>query len=269
MKQALVVFGAMGRMGQTLIEALDAAADLRLAAAVASPQSMFLGREAAIGGRPTGVFVTADAKDAVRGAAVAVDFSAPQAAAAHAAICAEAGVPLLVGTTGLDAGSHAALQAAAERIAVLVAPNTSVGLNVALRLAAFAAGKLDESFDVEVIEAHHRMKRDAPSGTALALGAAVAQARGLSLERAAVYARDGEPGPRRPGSIGFAVVRAGDIIGEHTVVFAGDGERIEITHKAGDRRIFARGALRAAAWLIGRKAGYYGMTDVLDMGART
>jgi 4-hydroxy-tetrahydrodipicolinate reductase len=209
--------------------------------------------------------VTADARAALRGAAVAIDFSLPQAVAAHAEACADAGVPLLVGTTGLDAQSLSRLEACTRRIAVVLAPNTSVGVNVMINLAARAARALDAGFDVEIHEAHHRMKRDAPSGTALALGAAVAEARGTSLAAVGVYAREGNIGPRPPAAIGFSVVRAGDIVGEHTVLFAGEGERIEITHRAGDRMGFARGALRAARWLIGRAPGLYRMSDVLGL----
>jgi len=212
--------------------------------------------------------VAADAAPHLAGAAVAIDFSQPEAVAAHAAACGAAGVPLLVGTTGFDAGTRRALDAAAQRIPVLIAPNTSVGVNVMTRLAALAARALGDGYDVDVAEAHHRAKRDAPSGTALALGEAVAAARGTTLDQVAVYERHGVTGPRPPGSIGFAVVRAGDIVGEHTVIYAGEGERLEITHRASDRSTFAQGALRAAAWLIGRPAGVYGMQDVLGLGER-
>ena len=241
--QQIAVFGVTGRMGQSLVRALRGSPRLRLCAAVASVGSARLGQDAAAEGEPTGVKVGADAELAVRGAAVAVDFSLPQAVAAHAAVCAGAGVPLLVGATGLDAGARRALDSAAERVAVLIAPN--------------------------IAEAHHRAKRDAPSGTALALGEAVAAARGRTLASVAVYDRQGISGPRTPGSIGFAVVRAGDIIGEHTVIYAGDGERLEITHRAGDRATFAHGALRAAEWLAGKPAGLYGMENVLGLDIRS
>jgi 4-hydroxy-tetrahydrodipicolinate reductase len=261
----VVIFGVTGRMGQSLIRALRETSDLRLAAAVASPLSRGLGRDAAADGPASGVAVGADAAAALSGAAVAVDFSAPPAVAAHAAACAERGVPLLVGTTGIDAPTRGLLAAAARRTAVLVAPNTSVGVALLTRLAAVAARALGPDFDIEIIEAHHRLKRDAPSGTALALGEAVAGARGRPFDDVAVYERHGDTGPRRPQSIGFAVVRGGDIVGEHTVLFAGAGERLEITHRAGDRMIFARGALQAARWLIGRAPGLYGMGDVLGV----
>jgi 4-hydroxy-tetrahydrodipicolinate reductase len=174
-------------------------------------------------------------------------------------------VPLLVGATGFDAAAQSELNRAAKKIAVLVAPNTSVGVALLSELVAQAAAALGESYDVEIAEAHHRTKRDAPSGTALKLGEAVAQARGRSLEEVAVYARYGKDTPAAHGSIGFSVVRAGDIVGEHTVTFAGAGERLEITHRASDRMTFAQGALRAAAWLPGRPAGLYGMRDVLGV----
>jgi 4-hydroxy-tetrahydrodipicolinate reductase len=267
--QQIAVFGVTGRMGQSLVRALRGSPRLRLCAAVASVGSARLGQDAAAEGEPTGVKVGADAELAVRGAAVAVDFSLPLPAAAHAAVCAGAGVPLLVGATGLDAGARRALDSAAERVAVLIAPNTSVGVNVMARLVWLATRALGEGYDVDIAEAHHRAKRDAPSGTALALGEAVAAARGRTLASVAVYDRQGISGPRTPGSIGFAVVRAGDIIGEHTVIYAGDGERLEITHRAGDRATFAHGALRAAEWLAGKPAGLYGMENVLGLDIRS
>ncbi len=261
----LAIFGITGRMGQSLLRALRESSTFTLSGAVASAGSGRLGQDAAGEGAPTGVSITADLSSGIRGAAVAVDFSLAGCVAAHAQACAEAGIPLLVGTTGIDAEGRAALQAAARLIPVLIAPNTSVGVGVVVKLAALAAAGLGPSFDVEIFEAHHRNKRDAPSGTALGLGEAIARARGLDPRDAAVYGRCGPDQPRRPGSIGIASLRAGDIVGEHTVIFAADGERVEITHRAGDRSGFAQGALRAAEWLIGRPAGLYGMQDVLGM----
>lgn len=260
----LVVFGITGRMGQSLLCALGESREFRLSAAVASADSASLGRDAALEGRPSGVAVTADPAAALANAAVAIDFSLPQAVAAHAAACAQAGVPLLVGATGLDAATHEVIAAAAQRIPVLVAANTSVGVSLLERLVAIAARSLGPDFDVEILEAHHRMKRDAPSGTAMRLGETVAAARGGALEDLAQFDRHGDVGARPAGGIGFATLRGGDVVGEHTVIFAGDGERIELTHRATDRMIFARGALRAAAWLIGRPAGLYRMQQVLD-----
>jgi 4-hydroxy-tetrahydrodipicolinate reductase len=268
---ALAIFGVTGRMGQSLVRLLSAgpsapdACGLTLGGAICAAGSARRGTDAAEVGAPTGVLVTDQVAEGLRGVAVAVDFSRPEALAAHAAACAAARVPLLVGTTGFDAEARAALDATSHAIPVLIAPNTSLGVAVMAQLVKQAAAALGPEFDVEILEAHHRLKRDAPSGTALALGACVAQTRGAALAELAVFDRHETFAPRTPGSIGFSVVRAGDIVGEHTVVFAAAGERIEITHRAADRAIFARGALRAAAWLAGRPAGRYGMENVLGL----
>jgi 4-hydroxy-tetrahydrodipicolinate reductase len=259
----LALFGSTGRMGQSILQVLRQSPSWRLGAAVASAGSPRLGRDAASDGEPLGVPVGCDARQALDGATVAMDFSLAAAVGAHAQACAAAGVPLLVGATGLDSATHQALGLAARRIAVLVAPNTSVGVGVLSELAASAARRLGPDFDVEILDAHHRDKRDAPSGTALALGEVIAAARGQTLAAAAVPDRQHAAGARAPGSIGFAVVRAGDIVGEHTVIFAAAGERLEITHRATDRLTFARGALRAAEWLTGQAAGLYRMENVL------
>ncbi len=269
----LAVFGITGRMGQSILRVLHEEPLWRLSGALASPRSSSLGRFVAGVDAACGVQVTADPRVALHDtldqrADAAVDFSAADAVAAHAYACAAAGVPLLVGTTALQADCIAALKQAAESIPVLVAPNTSVAVGVLAELVRFAAGALADGYDVEIQEAHHRMKRDAPSGTALKLGEIVAQAREGSgrpqnLEEVAVYDRRGAGASRKAGSIGFSVVRGGDIVGEHTVIFAGDGERLEITHRATNRDVFARGALRSAAWLVRRGAGMYSMQDVL------
>jgi 4-hydroxy-tetrahydrodipicolinate reductase len=262
----LVVFGITGRMGQSLVRALrEAPGALSLCGAVASSASSRLGQDAALQGDPTGVMITADPGVSLKAAAVAVDFSLAGCVAVNARACALAGVPILVGTTGFDAATRSSLERTARDIPVLMAPNTSVGVSVVAKLVAMAASGLGPSYDVEIFEAHHRMKRDAPSGTALALGKAVAGARGRDLEDVAIYDRTGQSAPRTPGSIGFSSLRAGDIVGEHTVTFAAAGERVEITHRATDRITFARGALRAAEWLIGRPAGLYGMQNVLGL----
>ena len=267
----MAVFGITGRMGQSLVRALretgssaDSAA-LRLSGAIASPGSGRLGADAAQDGVLTGVCITADPAAGLAGAAVAVDFSVAGCVAGNASACAAGGIPLLVGTTGFDAATRSALQAAATVIPVLIAPNTSVGVTVLTALVAMAARALGAGYDVEISEAHHRTKRDAPSGTALSLGEAVADARGYALADVAVFERRGAAEPRKPGQIGFAVLRAGDIVGDHTVTFAIAGERVEITHRATDRMTFARGALRAAAWLVGRPPGLYRMADVLGV----
>jgi 4-hydroxy-tetrahydrodipicolinate reductase len=276
----VAIFGISGRMGQSLVRALREARGaesarpggppsgpdaLRLSGALASVASARLGRDAALEGEPTGVAVTSSPYEALTAAAVALDFSLPEGLAAHTQACLERGVPLLVGVTGLDAAARALLESAAQRIPVLMAANTSVGIAVLTHLLGIATAALGADYDAEIGEAHHRGKRDAPSGTALALGEAVARARGESLSDLAVFDRHGASGPRKPGSIGFAVVRAGDLVGEHTVTLAAAGERIELIHRATDRMVFARGALRAARWLIGRPAGLYGMRDVLGL----
>jgi 4-hydroxy-tetrahydrodipicolinate reductase len=252
-------------MGQSLLRALAETSRFTLSGAVASAGSRRLGQDAAAEGTPTGVLITSDSALGIRGASVAVDFSLGSGVAEHALACAAAGVPILVGATGLDPTGREVLAQAAKDIAVLIAPNTSVGVSVAARLVAMAAAGLGPSYDVEIFEAHHRLKRDAPSGTALALGEAVAGVRGRRLQDVAVYDRTGQDTPRAAGSIGFSCLRAGDIVGEHTVTFAAAGERIEITHRATDRMTFARGALRAAEWLVGRPAGLYDMQNVLGL----
>jgi 4-hydroxy-tetrahydrodipicolinate reductase len=262
---SLAVFGITGRMGQSLVQALRETPALSLSGAIASRQSTRLGQDAALQGAATGVTITADVPLGLKGAAVAADFSTGDCVAAHADACAAAGIPLLVGATGFDLASREAVGRAARFIPVLVAANTSVGVGVVRQLVSMAAAKLGSSFDAEIFEAHHRLKRDAPSGTALALGEAVARARAVSLSEVATYDRAGRSEPRKPGSIGFSSVRGGDIVGEHTVIFAAAGECIEITHRATDRASFARGALRAAEWLLGQQAGLYGMEHVLGL----
>jgi 4-hydroxy-tetrahydrodipicolinate reductase len=258
----IAIFGVTGRMGQSLLLALREPSALRetpafrLSGAIASISSGRLGQDAAGDGAPTGVLITADAGLGIQGASVALDFSSSSAVAAHTEACAAARV---------DSAGRAVLERAARSIAVLVAPNTSVGVSVAAQLVSMATLRLGPDYDVEIFEAHHRMKRDAPSGTALALGEAVARARAVSLDEVATYDRAGQNAPRSPGSIGFSSLRAGDIVGEHTVTFAAAGERIEITHRATDRITFARGALRAAEWLVGKPAGLYGMQNVLGL----
>jgi 4-hydroxy-tetrahydrodipicolinate reductase len=243
----LALFGATGRMGQSIVQALRAAPRWRLSAAIASENSAWLGQEVAREGAPCGVLVGSDVALALKGASVAMDFSAAAAVGAHARACAAAGVPLLAGTTGLEEAAQQALRLASQRIAVLVAPNTSLGIGVLAELAASAARRLGPEADIGIAEMHHRDKLDAPSGTALALKRAI-------LEAAA----------RTPDSIGIAALRAGDVVGEHTVIFAWPGERLELTHRATDRLVFARGALQAAQWLSARAAGLYSMRDVLN-----
>ncbi|MDG0854827.1 4-hydroxy-tetrahydrodipicolinate reductase [Roseateles puraquae] len=238
----VAVMGASGRMGKMLIEAVEAAEDCTL-------------------------HVTLDKGDDVRtgltGADVMIDFTRPEATLAHLAVCADLGVKAVVGTTGFDDAQKAEIARFAERTAIVFAPNMSVGVNVVLKLLDLAARAMNEGFDIEIIEAHHRMKVDAPSGTALQMGQVVADALGRDLKQCAVYGREGVTGVRDPSTIGFATVRGGDIIGDHTVLFAGTGERIEISHKASNRGIYAQGSLRAARFLAGQRTGLFGMNDVL------
>jgi 4-hydroxy-tetrahydrodipicolinate reductase len=258
------IVGVSGRMGCALVRAASDTSDIRVVGAVAGPANSAVGRDAGelAGVANIGVAVTADLAAAIASADVVVDFSNARATAANLAACRAAGKALLIGTTGFAAELSAQFDAAAREIPLLVAPNTSVGVTLLIELVAQAARSLPASFDIEVLEAHHRMKRDAPSGTALALGNAAAVARrGQGLT-----AREVEPsrsGPRREGDIGFAVVRGGDIVGEHTVVFAGSGERVSLSHSATDRAIFARGALQAARWLRAQSPGRYFMRDIL------
>jgi 4-hydroxy-tetrahydrodipicolinate reductase len=261
----VAVTGAAGRMGRTLIQAIDEAADLTLGAAFERPGSSLLGADAGelAGVGSLGVAVTDDPAAAADAFDTLIDFTIPEATIAMADTCAERGKRLVIGTTGIDPAGLERIRAAAERVAVLMAPNMSVGVNLTFKLAELAARVLGDDADVEIVEAHHRHKVDAPSGTALRLGEVVAAALGRDLDSAAVYARHGRTGARPPGAIGFATVRAGDIVGDHTVLFAGGGERIEITHRAESRMNFALGALRAARFLQGQPRGLYDMQDVL------
>ncbi|HXQ64529.1 MAG TPA: 4-hydroxy-tetrahydrodipicolinate reductase [Steroidobacteraceae bacterium] len=264
----VALFGATGRMGRSLIHAIHDSTEFELVGALASADSPALGQDAGdVAGlnRRFGTRVTADRALALERAEVVLDFTLPLATLANAAACLDRGAALVVGTTGLGPEAHAALEAAAQRIAVLKAPNTSLGINLLARLVEQAAAALPAEYDIEILEAHHRYKVDAPSGTALRLGEAAAAGRGSDLRDLAAEHRRHQTGPRREGSIGFAVVRGGDIVGEHTVLYAGLGERLELTHRAHDRMTFAYGALRAANWLRGRAAGQYSMADVLGL----
>jgi 4-hydroxy-tetrahydrodipicolinate reductase len=263
----VALLGVSGRMGKALLAAIDEADDLQLSGGLVSEHSRWGGKDlgALRGGAPTGVLISSCAADAVAGADVAIDFTLPGATRANLDACVAARVPLVIGTTGHDAAVLEAIRRAAETLPIVHAANMSLGVNVLLKLVEMTAKILDASYDIEIFEAHHRHKRDAPSGTALALGRAAAKGRGASLEELAEYARHGDTGARRPGSIGFSVVRGGDIVGEHVVSFVTLGERIELTHRAHDRMGFARGALVAARWLARRGAGLYDMQDVLGL----
>ena len=264
----VAVAGASGRMGQALVEAVMASPDLALAGALDVAASPSLGNDAsAFLGKDSGVRIGADLRAGLANADVLIDFTRPEGTLAHLAMCSELGVNAVIGTTGLSSAQKAAVATHAERIAIVMAPNMSVGVNVVMRLLEVAAGSLDESYDVEIVEAHHKLKVDAPSGTALQMGEVVATARGTTLETAAVHARHGDTGARRAGAIGFASLRGGDIVGDHTVLFAGAGERIEITHRSSSRANYAQGSLRAARFLAGKKSGLFGMAQVLGLDA--
>jgi 4-hydroxy-tetrahydrodipicolinate reductase len=259
----IALAGSSGRMGRMLIEAVLQGDGLRLHAALDREGSPLLGQDCALFlGRESGVRVTTDLA-ALEGADVLIDFTTAQATRAHLAACVRSGVRMVIGTTGLGPEDRAALGEAATRVAILAAPNMGLGVNLLARIVESAVALAGEEFDIEVIEAHHRHKTDAPSGTALQLGAAAARARGVELARVAVYERHGETGPRPAGSIGFASIRGGDIIGDHTVLLAGDGERIELTHRSSSRSTYAQGALRAARFLQSRERGLFDMQDVL------
>ncbi|HEX7111875.1 MAG TPA: 4-hydroxy-tetrahydrodipicolinate reductase [Mizugakiibacter sp.] len=257
----LAISGASGRMGRALLDLVRGDARFALCAAVVGAGAERIG--APVGGieAPGALRYSAGWEEAPL-LDVAIDFSTPAGLAAALDHCEARGIALVAGTTGLDAALEQRLQRAAARIALLRSANFSLGVAVLTRLLREAAAALPD-WDLEIVEAHHNRKEDAPSGTALALGRAAAEARGTTLDAAAVYAREGRPGARRPGSIGFAAVRGGDIVGEHTALLAGAGERLELTHRATDRGVFARGALAAAAWLAGRAAGAYTLDDVL------
>lgn len=262
----LVIIGAAGRMGRALLLAATAESDLRLRAAVVRAGHPLVGQDAgSVVGLALGVTTTSDLDAALAEAGVAIEFTGPEGCAEAARAAAAAGVPLISGTTGLDAGARAALAEAARHIPVLHAANMSVGVSVLTALVEQAARALGPGFDVEIAELHHRHKRDAPSGTALRLGEAVAEGRGQHLADHAIHAREGQTGPRPAGGIGFAVLRGGEVVGEHTVHFLGDGERLELAHRAESRNNFAQGALRAARWLPGQPPGLYGMRDVLGL----
>ena len=258
------IVGVGGRMGAELVKALGSVADARLAAAVDRPGSPAQGRDVGeLAGLGTiGVKVGPELAAVLGELDVVIDFSSAAAVAATAEACAAAGVALLVGTTGLDERARQQLDAAAEKIPVLVAANTSLALNVLLELVQRAARSLPATYDIEIFEAHHRHKVDAPSGTALVLGEAAAAGRGDTLQRP-VNLTGGQPGARARGGIGFSVVRGGDVVGEHDVRFLGDGEQLRLSHVATDRAIFARGAVAAALWLATRARGRYGMSDYL------
>ncbi|MBO9537084.1 4-hydroxy-tetrahydrodipicolinate reductase [Herbaspirillum sp.] len=260
----IAVAGASGRMGRMLIEAVLNADDLQLAGALDAPGSAAIGTDpGAFLGRATGVKIESDLARGLAGVDVLIDFTRPEGTLKHIEYCAAHGVKVVIGTTGFEQPGKDAIAAAAQKTAIMAAPNMSVGVNVTLKLLEMAAKNFSHGYDIEIIEAHHRHKVDAPSGTALKMGEVIADALGKKLDDVAVYAREGVTGERDPSSIGFATVRGGDIIGDHTVLFAGIGERIEISHKSSSRVSYAMGSLRAARFLAGKQTGLYDMQDVL------
>lgn len=261
------MLGAAGRMGQAILGCIAESAEFELSGAVTGIGDSALGRDAGehAGLAAFGVPLTDDRAQALHGAQVAIDFTLPTALEANLKACTEAGTALVIGTTGLAERQLKLLEGASHQIPIVYGRNMSVGMNVFIHFVAAAARSLGEDYDVEIREAHHRHKVDAPSGTALALGEAVAHARGRQLEELAVRTRDGHIGPRVPGTIGFSVVRGGNIVGDHEVLFIAPDEQVEFRHRASDRRAFALGALRAAQWLAGRAPGLYTMADVLDL----
>ena len=262
----IAIAGASGRMGRMLVETVLEAPDAQLVGALDVAGSESIGRDAGdFLGRATGVAITDDVDAGIADAQFMIDFTRPAGTLEHLRACATRGAAMVIGTTGFDDEGRRAIVTAAERVPIVFAPNMSVGVNVTLKLLELAAKSLREGYDIEIIEAHHRHKVDAPSGTALKMGEVVAAALGRDLKKVAVYGREGVTGERDPSTIGFATVRGGDIVGDHTVLFAGIGERIEITHRSASRVTYAHGALRACRFLSERASGLYDMQDVLGL----
>jgi len=262
----IAIAGASGRMGRMLIDAVLNAPDCSLAGALDIADSPALGQDAgAFAGRSTGVTITSDLRQGLAQAQLLIDFTRPEGTLAHLSVCRALGVKAVIGTTGFTPAQKAEITEHAGQIALVMAPNMSVGVNVMLKLLDQAARALNIGYDIEVIEAHHRHKVDAPSGTALQIGEVLAHALGRDLKDCAVYARHGLTGERDPSSIGFAAIRGGDIVGDHTVLFAGTGERIEISHKSSSRATYVQGSLRAARFLASRDRGLFDMNDVLGL----
>ncbi|MCB1915742.1 MAG: 4-hydroxy-tetrahydrodipicolinate reductase [Rhodocyclaceae bacterium] len=265
-KQRIAIAGCTGRMGRTLIEAALANETVELAAAFEREGNPLVGRDAGeMLGQPTGVTISDDAAAAIGAADCVIDFTLPDGTLRHLDLATNLGVPMVIGTTGFDDAQKARIAAAAERAPVVFAPNMAVGVNAVFKLLETAARILSAGYDVEIIEAHHRHKVDAPSGTALRMGEVVAAELGRNLTDCAIYGRQGRTGERQDETIAFSTIRGGDIVGDHTVLFAGTGERIEITHRSGGRMPYAMGALRAAAFLRGRPSGLFDMQDVLGL----
>lgn len=263
---AIAIAGASGRMGRMLIEAIQNSPDARLAGALDIPGSPALGADAsAYLGVNSGITITSDLRAGLQNAQYLIDFTRPEGTMAHLQVCRELGVNMVIGTTGFSEAQKAEIEDAGRDIAIVMAPNMAVGVNVVFKLLEQAAKALKEGYDIEIIETHHRHKVDAPSGTALKMGEVVAEAVGRDLKECAVYGREGLTGERDPSTIGFATIRGGDVVGDHTVLFAGIGERIEITHKSSSRATYAQGSLRAVRFLANQPHGLFGMDDVLGL----
>ena len=266
MTHKIAIAGASGRMGQMLIEAVRADAECVLSGALDMASSPAIGTDAgAYSGQATGVLITSDVRQGLQSSQVLIDFTRPEGTMEHLKVCRELGVAAVIGTTGFTEAQKLEIATIAQDIAIMMAPNMSVGVNVTLKLLEMAAKALSTGYDIEIIEAHHRHKVDAPSGTALKMGEVIADALGRDLKECAVYAREGVTGERDPSSIGFATIRGGDIVGDHTVLFAGIGERIEISHKSSSRATYAQGSLRAVRFLATQKTGLFDMFDVLGL----
>ncbi len=262
----IAIAGAGGRMGRILIEAIEDAPGVHLVGALDVAGAACIGQDAALFlGKPGGVMIESDLAKGLAGAAYLIDFTRPDGTLRHLEYCAAHGIKMIIGTTGFDDAGKAAIAAAAQKTAIVFAPNMSVGVNLTLKLLELAAKSLSEGYDIEIIEAHHRHKVDAPSGTALKMGEVIAGVLGRDLKTCAVYGREGVTGARDPSTIGFATIRGGDIVGDHTVLFAGIGERIEISHKSSSRATYAHGALRAARFLADKPSGLFDMQDVLSL----
>ena len=262
----IAIAGATGRMGRMLIETVLNSADAQLVGALEHNSCPQLGEDAgSFLGKKTGVIISSDVAAVLANAEFLIDFTRPEGTMAHLAVAEKTGTKMIIGTTGLSSEQIENLKKASSRLAIVFAPNMSVGVNATFKLLEIAAKMLNEGYDIEIVEAHHRHKVDAPSGTALKMGEVIAEALGEKLDDVAVYAREGHTGERKPGSIGFATIRGGDIVGDHTVLFAGDGERIEISHKSSSRQSYAQGSLRAARFLQNQTSGLYDMQDVLGL----
>ncbi|HEX8873574.1 MAG TPA: 4-hydroxy-tetrahydrodipicolinate reductase [Nitrosospira sp.] len=262
----IAIAGSTGRMGRALLEAVMRAPDMRLTAALERAASPYLHKDAGeLIGSPCGVRITEEVAPALSRNDVLIDFTRPEGTLAHLAVCRTKNVKMIIGTTGFSAEQKEELKLASNDIPIVLAPNMSVGVNVTFKLLELAAAVLNEGYDIEIVEAHHRHKVDAPSGTALRMGEVIAKVLGRNLSEVAVYGREGNTGERLDTTIGFATVRGGDIVGDHTVIFAGTGERIEISHKASSRATFAEGALRAARFLADKQSGMFDMQDVLGL----